>query len=227
MKKTRYVFASLAALALVATACGSDKNTTSTARTGGTTAQLPQPLHLPTPRRRDNRCSCRHLVRRHRRRDGRSRHHDCRHHPRRRWRVLVGVPEGRLKSRQGPGHHREVPGSNNTGTEQADDDQPGRRRRCRRSCRLAGRPGCREGRRQGSRRCRYPDGHDQLRVPTCTRSSVRSPTSARTSSRPAQVLATSSTKPAPRCCSAPSRSRPTPVSTHAATVPRAPSRASS
>ncbi|MEY2525112.1 MAG: simple sugar transport system substrate-binding protein [Ilumatobacteraceae bacterium] len=37
MKKTRYVFASLAALALVATACGSDKNTTSTAAPGGTT----------------------------------------------------------------------------------------------------------------------------------------------------------------------------------------------
>ncbi len=34
MKKTRYVFASLAALALVATACGSDKNTTSTAAPG-------------------------------------------------------------------------------------------------------------------------------------------------------------------------------------------------
>ena len=38
MKKTRYVFASLAALALVATACGSDKNTTSTAAPSGTTA---------------------------------------------------------------------------------------------------------------------------------------------------------------------------------------------
>ena len=37
MKKTRYVFASLAALALVATACGSDKNTTSTAAPAGTT----------------------------------------------------------------------------------------------------------------------------------------------------------------------------------------------
>ena len=37
MKKTRYVFASLAALALVATACGSDKNTTSTAAPSGTT----------------------------------------------------------------------------------------------------------------------------------------------------------------------------------------------
>ena len=37
MKKTRYVFASLAALALVATACGSDKNTTTTAAPGGTT----------------------------------------------------------------------------------------------------------------------------------------------------------------------------------------------
>ena len=37
MKKTRYVFASLAALALVATACGSDKNTTGTAAPGGTT----------------------------------------------------------------------------------------------------------------------------------------------------------------------------------------------
>jgi simple sugar transport system substrate-binding protein len=36
MKKTRYVFASLAALALVATACGSDKNTTTTAAPGGT-----------------------------------------------------------------------------------------------------------------------------------------------------------------------------------------------
>ena len=39
MKKTRYVFASLAALALVATACGSDnKNTSSTAAPGGTAA---------------------------------------------------------------------------------------------------------------------------------------------------------------------------------------------
>src|SRR4249920_2015857 len=38
MKKTRYVFASLAALALVATACGSDKNTSSTAAPGGTSA---------------------------------------------------------------------------------------------------------------------------------------------------------------------------------------------
>ena len=37
MKKTRYVFASLAALALVATACGSDKNPTSTAAPAGTT----------------------------------------------------------------------------------------------------------------------------------------------------------------------------------------------
>jgi simple sugar transport system substrate-binding protein len=37
MKKTRYVFASLAALALVATACGSDKNTTSSAAPGATT----------------------------------------------------------------------------------------------------------------------------------------------------------------------------------------------
>jgi simple sugar transport system substrate-binding protein len=37
MKKSRYVFASLAALALVATACGSDKNTTSTAAPGGGT----------------------------------------------------------------------------------------------------------------------------------------------------------------------------------------------
>jgi simple sugar transport system substrate-binding protein len=48
MKKARYVFASLAALALVATACGSDKNTTSTTKapsgtTGGaaTTAAAP------------------------------------------------------------------------------------------------------------------------------------------------------------------------------------------
>jgi len=37
MKKTRYVFASLAALALVATACGSDKNTTTTGAPSGTT----------------------------------------------------------------------------------------------------------------------------------------------------------------------------------------------
>jgi len=36
MKKTRYVFASLAALALVATACGSDKNTTTTGAPSGT-----------------------------------------------------------------------------------------------------------------------------------------------------------------------------------------------
>ena len=36
MKKTRYVFASLAALALVATACGSDKKTTSSAAPGVT-----------------------------------------------------------------------------------------------------------------------------------------------------------------------------------------------
>jgi simple sugar transport system substrate-binding protein len=36
MKKTRYVFASLAAFALLATACGSDDNSTSTAAPGGT-----------------------------------------------------------------------------------------------------------------------------------------------------------------------------------------------
>jgi simple sugar transport system substrate-binding protein len=37
MKKTRYVFVSLAAFALLATSCGSDKNTTSTAATTGAT----------------------------------------------------------------------------------------------------------------------------------------------------------------------------------------------
>ena len=38
MKKTRYVFASLAALALVATACGSDKNSTSSVAPAGSSA---------------------------------------------------------------------------------------------------------------------------------------------------------------------------------------------
>ncbi len=38
MKKTRYVFASLAAFALLATACGSDKKSTSTAAPGATSA---------------------------------------------------------------------------------------------------------------------------------------------------------------------------------------------
>ncbi len=43
MKKTRYVFAALAALALVATACGSDKKTATTAAPGGTNAQVTTP----------------------------------------------------------------------------------------------------------------------------------------------------------------------------------------
>src|SRR5215210_1970648 len=38
MKKTRYVFASLAAFALLATACGSDDDTTSSAAPAGTDA---------------------------------------------------------------------------------------------------------------------------------------------------------------------------------------------
>lgn len=42
MKKTRYVFASLAALALVATACGSDKNSTSSVAPAGSSAATTQ-----------------------------------------------------------------------------------------------------------------------------------------------------------------------------------------
>jgi simple sugar transport system substrate-binding protein len=50
MKKTRYVFASLAALALVATACGSDsKNTTSSAAPGGTEAAATTPAATDAP----------------------------------------------------------------------------------------------------------------------------------------------------------------------------------
>jgi simple sugar transport system substrate-binding protein len=49
MKKTRYVFASLAALALVATACGSDKaKTSSSAAPGGTSAAATTPAPAGT-----------------------------------------------------------------------------------------------------------------------------------------------------------------------------------